>query len=200
MATDPRDPLSPDPDHDVTLDAAALRVLAHPMRLNLLNRLREHGPSTARKLAKEFDLDTGAASYHLRRLAAGELIEEDHDRGDRRDRWWRARHRSSHHDPATVAPSEHEDSRGYTNAVLLFYSDRLRRLASTVPLFPADWFEASIFSNYTLRLTPAELNELKSELVEVITRYRADAGSADAHDDVEGAEQVSVQLQMFPLL
>ncbi|GLZ79617.1 hypothetical protein Afil01_44240 [Actinorhabdospora filicis] len=49
-------------DSFVTLDAAALRVLAHPMRLTFLGHLRQHGPATARQLATRFGLDSGAAS------------------------------------------------------------------------------------------------------------------------------------------
>ncbi|WP_435861773.1 helix-turn-helix domain-containing protein [Streptomyces niveus] len=193
-------PLGPDPDHDVTLDAAALRVLAHPVRLVMLNTLREHGPSTARRLAKELDLDSGAASYHLRRLAAGGLIEEDEERGTRRDRWWRARHQRSYHDPAAVPPDERQGSRAYANAVVLAYGDQLRRLAADVPLFPDDWFEASIFSDYSVNLTPGELEEMKRELVGVIAKYRTRGASSEGAELAEGAARVSVQLQMFPRL
>ncbi|MEV6283823.1 helix-turn-helix domain-containing protein [Kribbella sp. NPDC051770] len=181
-----------EPAEDVVLDVAALRVLAHPMRLTLLEHLRQHGPATARQLAEHYEIDSGAASYHLRQLAAGGLIDEDTQRGTKRDRWWQARHRSSVHDPARGGPDEREDSRGYLHAVLLAYSDQLRRLAYTAPLLPDEWYEASTFSNYTLRLTPDELLELKSELAAVINRYRRD-------DDATGTP-VAIQLHGYPLL
>lgn len=181
------------PDDVVTLDAAALRILAHPMRLTLLGRLRQHGPATARQLAAMYDIDSGAASYHLRRLAEGGLIEEDTALGSRRDRWWRARHRTSVHEPLTAASDEQQDSRAYVHATALAYSERLRRLADTVPLLPDDWFAASTFSDYTLRLTPGELTRLKRELASVIHKYSADAADGSG-------TPVSVQLQAFPLL
>jgi DNA-binding transcriptional ArsR family regulator len=180
------------PSGDIVLDVAALRVLAHPMRLTLLEHLRQRGPATARQLAEHYEIDSGAASYHLRQLADGGLIEEDTQRGTRRDRWWQARHRSSVHDPASGGPDEREDSRGYLNAVLLAYSEQLRRLAYTAPLLPDEWYEASTFSNYTLRLTPAELNELKSELAAVVKKYR--------DRDDESGTPVALQLHGFPLL
>lgn len=183
----PKDPLAPDP-RDITLDAAALRVLAHPMRLNLLNRLRQYGPATATQLAAVYGLDTGAASYHLRRLASGGLIEEDESRGTGRDRWWRARHRSSFHDPAG-SPGNAAESRAYGQAVVLAYADELRRLAGVVPMLPDDWYGASIFSDYTLRLTLDRLNALKAELVATINRYEGGDG-----------DPVSLHLQAFPLL
>ncbi|GAA1351714.1 winged helix-turn-helix domain-containing protein [Streptomyces beijiangensis] len=192
--TDSTDPLSPDPGLDISLDAAALRVLAHPMRLTLLGRLRQYGPSTARQLARLYDLDSGAASYHLRRLAAGGLIEEDVERGNRRDRWWRAVHRQSFHDPAADAPSDEADSRAYTHAVVLAYGDRLRRVASTVPLLSDAWHAAAIFADYTVELTPGELNLMKAEIVGVVSKYRTRTERS------QGSDRVSVQLQAFPLV
>ncbi|MEV0093447.1 winged helix-turn-helix domain-containing protein [Streptomyces sp. NPDC050738] len=194
--TDPTAPLSPDPDRDISLDAATLRVLAHPLRLTLLGRLRQYGPSTARQLARLYDLDPGAASYHLRRLAAGGLIEEDAERGNRRDRWWRAVHRQSFHDPAdhAHAASDDADSRAYTQAVVLAYGEQLRRVASTVPLLSDDWHAAAIFADYTVELTPAELDAMKAEIVATVAKYRNRQASSP------GSERVSVQLQAFPLV
>jgi DNA-binding transcriptional ArsR family regulator len=180
------------PSGDIVLDAATLRVLAHPMRLTLLEHLRQRGPATARQLAAQYEIDSGAASYHLRRLADGGLIEEDLALGTRRDRWWRARHRTSVHRPADSGPDEREDSRAYLHAVVLAYSEQLRRLAYTAPLLPDGWYEASMFSNYTLHLTPDELNQAKSELAAVIEKYRD-------RDDGAGVP-VALQLHAFPLL
>lgn len=190
---DPRDPLAPDPALDVTLDTAVLRVLAHPTRLALLGRLRQRGPATAGQLAEHFGLDSGAASYHLRRLAVGGLIEEDEALGNRRDRWWRALHRRSYHDPGAAAPAERQQSRSYTQAVAMHYGNHLHEVATqVVPALPYDWLAATIFADYPLHLTPGELDELKRELVTVVSTYR-DRRSA-------GAQPVSLQLQAFPLL
>ncbi|HEY1175621.1 MAG TPA: helix-turn-helix domain-containing protein [Phytomonospora sp.] len=175
----------------VTLDPAALRVLAHPMRLALLERLRRHGPATARRLAELFGIDSGAASYHLRRLASGGLIEEDTERGNKRDRWWRAVHAQSLHDPAAF-PGDDADSRAYTQAVALAASDELRRVAGTIPELPDAWFSASVFSDHTLHLAPDALEALKRELHAVIERHAETPGT-------EGTAPVSVRLQAYPL-
>ncbi|CAM3103655.1 helix-turn-helix domain-containing protein [Stackebrandtia soli] len=176
----------------VKLDAAALRVLAHPMRLNLLEHLRRHGPATARQLAAQFELDSGAASYHLRRLAVGGLIHEDTGRGNRRDRWWRATHEQSVHDPTSL-PDEQAASREYTQAVVTSYAERLRQVAGQVPVLSEEWFNASVFSDHALRLTAAGLEELKHELHEVIARHAAETQST------EDAATVIVGLQAYPL-
>jgi DNA-binding transcriptional ArsR family regulator len=56
-------------EQDIRLDTATLRVLAHPIRLTVLNLLRDGGPATATRVAAELGINPGAASYHLRRLA-----------------------------------------------------------------------------------------------------------------------------------
>src|SRR6188768_684937 len=71
------------------LDSKAIRVLAHPLRSRLLTLLRAHGPATATDLARQLDTNTGATSYHLRKLASVGLVEETED-GRGRERWWRA--------------------------------------------------------------------------------------------------------------
>ncbi|MYV61205.1 helix-turn-helix domain-containing protein, partial [Streptomyces sp. SID4931] len=52
-----------------TVDARTLRSLAHPLRIRLLNALREFGPATASKLGERLGESSGATSYHLRQLA-----------------------------------------------------------------------------------------------------------------------------------
>ena len=51
------------------LDAQAITVLAHPLRSRLVSTLRIGGPATATALARALDTNSGATSYHLRRLA-----------------------------------------------------------------------------------------------------------------------------------
>src|SRR3954469_4797930 len=140
---------SPDgvPGPDIELNTAALRVLAHPMRINVLALLRQHGPSTATKVAGELGINPGAASYHLRRLAAGGLIVEEQGRGSGRERWWKAAHRQSIHDPASGAREQREAGRAYNQAVALACVERLRRAAQEAPLLPDDWYEASTFGD-----------------------------------------------------
>jgi predicted ArsR family transcriptional regulator len=58
------------------LDAHALKVLAHPLRSRLLRALRVDGPATATALAATLGTNTGATSYHLRKLASVGLVPE----------------------------------------------------------------------------------------------------------------------------
>ncbi|WP_055598515.1 ArsR/SmtB family transcription factor [Streptomyces aureus] len=178
---------------DVRLDTARLRVLAHPVRVNVLTLLRRRGPSTAGQIAAELGINPGSASYHLRRLAAGGLIEEVPDRGTGRERWWTALHRQSIHDPADEPAGERAAGRAYAHAVALASIERLERAAQEVPLLPADWYEASFYSDFVLWLAPGDVERMRAELFEVISRYRADETGAPA-----SSVPVSLQLQAFP--
>src|SRR6476620_8214174 len=93
----------------ITPTAAGLRALSHPTRLKMLMLLRLEGPATATSLAGKLQLNTGATSYHLRQLAEHGFIEEDAERGDARDRWWKAAHESTHASIADRSADEPEE-------------------------------------------------------------------------------------------
>ncbi|MGH4031738.1 ArsR/SmtB family transcription factor [Actinomycetota bacterium Odt1-20B] len=192
------------------LGTAALRVLAHPLRIHVLTLLRQRGPSTATRVAEELGINPGAASYHLRRLAAGGLIAEEPGRGSGRERWWKAVHQQSIHDPASRTPSCHapspmaseqrEAGRGYVHAVALAAADRLRAAAQEVPLLPEEWFEVGTFGDFVLRLSPQGVADIRDEIFAVVARYReAEGGDAERGEDVDGLTPVTVQVQAFPV-
>src|ERR671917_2926062 len=72
----------------ITLDAQAVKVLAHPLRSRLLSQLRTAGPATATDLATELNTNTGATSYHLRKLESVGLV-TDTGEGEGKRRLWR---------------------------------------------------------------------------------------------------------------
>lgn len=171
--------------------SAQLRVLAHPIRLAFLRRLRSQGAATARALGREFELDSGAASYHLRRLAKGGLIEEDVNRGTLRERWWRAI-------PDTVQfdPSQHREddqvSREYVRSVALADAEQLQRVAAAVSSVPPEWIDEAFFFDRALHLGPAELASLKRELHDIVDRYATEATGTG-----ENTSAVQVQFQVY---
>jgi len=71
------------------LDRASLAVLAHPLRARLLAELRLSGPATATTLAAVLHTNSGATSYHLRKLAQAALV-VDSGEGKGRRRLWNA--------------------------------------------------------------------------------------------------------------
>jgi DNA-binding transcriptional ArsR family regulator len=82
------------PYGDVELDARGMRALAHPVRLALLTRLQQDGPSTATRLATVVGASPSVTSWHLRHLAEHGLVrdatEAETQRQHGRERWWAA--------------------------------------------------------------------------------------------------------------
>ncbi|MFZ1286313.1 MAG: helix-turn-helix domain-containing protein, partial [Candidatus Phosphoribacter sp.] len=79
----------------VPLTPDQIRVLAHPLRARLVERLRTRGPATATKLAHELDTNSGATSYHLRRLEVYGLVQPAGGGRGRERRWEASARRQS---------------------------------------------------------------------------------------------------------
>src|SRR5688500_3139681 len=115
----------PENPHDrLVLGAETLRALTHPLRTRLLSSLRLHGPSTASQLAERLGVNSGATSYHLRQLADAGLVVEDAERGNARDRWWRAAHKRTYFE---IGAGPEDDEAAYLSAVAGAYADNVQR-------------------------------------------------------------------------
>jgi DNA-binding transcriptional ArsR family regulator len=180
------------PSTSITPSAAGLRALSHPTRLKILGRLRIEGPATATQLAQELTLNTGATSYHLRQLAEHGFIEEDSERGDARDRWWRAAHESTHANLDAASEEDADSSEAYLHTVALMYTETLMQYAGERRFLPEPWREASTISDWHVRLTPERADELVAALIRVIEDFRAD----DA--ETPGTADFVVNLNAFP--
>ncbi len=180
-------PLPPDPDTDVVLDAKGLRALAHPVRVRLLRLLRLHGPSTATRLAERLGLNSGATSYHLRQLAGAGLVEEEAERGNARERWWRSVHRTTWFDEADLVEREPEATLAFMQSLVTAYTMSTQEALSELPAMPRDWRTAFAMSDWALRITPDEARRMRDELWSVVLRYRRDTPEtvATAPDDAE---------------
>lgn len=192
-----------DQDPDVQLGAANLRGIAHPLRVRALGLLRRHGPATATQLAARMGQSSGALSYHLRQLAAYGFVVEDAERGNGRERWWRAAHRSTRYSGAALLPDGDDDevrAQGveYLRAVGRIYAERVVRFTDALDTLEddvgAEWARSFTLSDWPLHLTPERAQALVDELDDLLDRYR------DAPDHAASARDVSVQLQVFPVV
>ena len=178
---------------DVT-DVRALRALSHPLRGRLLGHLRTYGPSTATRLGQEFGESSGSTSYHLRQLAAYGFVEEVPDEGNGRDRWWRARHRSTHFDTAAfmAAPGGREVVDELLHRQLGQHQRLLANYAEETQQQDDEWRTASSLNDWLLHLSPAAAAELAEELNAVLSRWRETREEPDQ-------PAVSVLLDVFPV-
>ena len=172
----------------ITPDIAGLRALSHPVRLRMLALVRSEGPATATGLAGRLGLNTGATSYHLRQLAAAGLVADAADRGNGRERWWRAVHDSTRTDFRQRGIID-DDAETYLASVALMYGDRLREAVAEMRFLPEEWRTVGTLSDWEISLTPASAKALVEALVGVLEE------TPDSEE--EGAAPFVVNLNAF---
>jgi DNA-binding transcriptional ArsR family regulator len=176
----------------ITPDVAGLRALSHPTRVQMLTMLRADGPATATSLAARLGINTGQTSYHLRQLAQHGFVVDDHERGNARERWWRAAHQSTRTAGEPADPDDRDAFDAYVQAVVVMYTRNLQAAVEERPLLPKQWRDAETFSDYHVRVTAEHAEALTTRLHEVFMELRE-----DADDDPDAAEFV-FQFQAFP--
>lgn len=184
-----------DEQESIRLTADNIKALAHPLRVQVLGLLRVHGPATASELATRLGLTSGALSYHLRQLARFGFIVDEQDRGNRRDRYWRASHRSTEYDASDVEPTSAEAGLAYEQGIIAAIHRSLLAAHAERPALSPEWQHAFTMSDVLLRLTPEEASELAEELMAVLVRYPRHTPGAPAP---EGTRLVEARFQVFP--
>lgn len=155
------------------LDPRTLRAIAHPTRNRILAELFAAGPLRAADLAQLLDLPANQASFHLRQLAKYDLVEEAPELArDKRDRVWRL----SDPDGISFRTKDIEAQPGGRAAMTFFrqhasswahllvdlaYDDR--PLPDGVNRTTSDW---------SLRLTAEEVDQLSQEIGDLVSRWR----------------------------
>jgi DNA-binding transcriptional ArsR family regulator len=158
------------PGRQVITDARAMRAVAHPLRVALLEAMRRDGEITATRAAELLDESPGNMSWHLQTLAKYGFVEET-GKGRGRSRPWRLA--SEHHafetgmaDPEVAAAGEALE-RTFVERTY----DQLREWWSRRLTYPAKWRRATFMSNSVLYLTAAELTAISDEVNTIYTRY-----------------------------
>ena len=178
-------------------DPVAMRALAHPARLAILNRLQSEGPATATEVAEVVGVTPSAASYHLRMLAKYGFAEDAPARGDGRERLWRFVPRRM-----TISPDP--DDRPEVRAAKDLLSRAMRgqaadeaaRALENFDREPRQWREASVFTRTVLLVDAAELGELNRRIDELLAPYAVtvrDRAQAPAE-----ARVAEAQVSLFP--
>jgi DNA-binding transcriptional ArsR family regulator len=177
-------------------DPRALRALAHPARLAILERLILDGPATATECAEVAGLSPSACSYHLRALARHGFVEEDPAGGtDGRHRPWRARFVAM---KVNTQPGRPEALRAASRVLLEHAQARFdevkARYLEHESEYPADWQEAAGFGQEVLHVTAAELTQIEDQIRGLLAGYRR----FGSQERPEGARRVQVLLDFTP--
>ncbi|QKE83896.1 helix-turn-helix domain-containing protein [Arthrobacter sp. NEB 688] len=189
----------PEPTDDghltgLRLDAASLKTLAHPLRSRLLSALRVGGPATATDLAAALGTNSGATSYHLRRLESVGLVADTGD-GEGKRRLWRAATESHQWEPSDFAGDDDAESalgwlqRDYSRHL----GERYERWLDVESAWPTDWRDAMGMDDSWVVATPDQARALRQELDDVVARYRR-VGQGNP-----SARRVAVYAVMYPV-
>ena len=194
---EPREPEPGSADNPLEIsDPRALRALAHPARLAILQHLALDGPATATECAEVAGLSPSACSYHLRALARYGFVDEDPSGGaDRRHRPWRARmvaiNVSSDPDrPAAFRAA----SRLVVESVQARFEEVRADYLDHEAEYPPQWQRAAGSGQDVLHVNPAELDEIRSKIRQILAEYRR----LRPEDQPPGARRVHVMLDFTP--
>jgi DNA-binding transcriptional ArsR family regulator len=155
-------------------DERALTALAHPLRLRLLGMLRAEGPATASGLAQRVGESSGVTSYHLRKLADVGLVEEDEERGTRRERWWRSAHEATNWSNADFLgnPEAHRLTVSMRRELYRWQWRLLEQWLAEEGDWDKAWVDAAGLSDSLLLMTPESLRAMTAEIGAIVRRYR----------------------------
>jgi DNA-binding transcriptional ArsR family regulator len=180
--------------HRVLTDPRAIRALAHPARLTVLDALADGVELTATECAEAAGISPSAMSYHLRALEKWGFVERAAPSGDGRERPWRGVPGGwsveGMSDEATRAATG-----AATSAMLQRVQEELLAWTAAEPGEPPAWRDRAHLSSRTVWLTADEAAELE-QLYQGFLQARRGRTAAD-HPD--GARPVRTMRAMIPI-
>ncbi len=177
-------------------DPKAMRAMAHPARLSLLEALAHHGQLTATEAAEHVGESPSNCSFHLRQLAKYGFVEEA-EGGTGRQRPWRLvnvgmRMTDVHEDADTALAAG-----ALARVVQERWLSRARAGMEQRKLLPDVWREVTGSDQMTLYVTPEEMKELNDELLAILFRYRERI--ADPSKRPEGSRPIEHVAFYYPV-
>jgi DNA-binding transcriptional ArsR family regulator len=159
-------------------DPKAIKALAHPLRLDLIELLGAISPATAARCGRILDVSQASCSFHLRQLARYGFVEDAGQGRDRRERLWRLTDRrlrlpsAQNLDPIVTQQLGQVLAKRETERVLAYLEHR--------PSEPAEWQQADLLTTATLPLSAADLADIKAQWREILAPYLAKTEANDA--------------------
>jgi hypothetical protein len=155
-------------------DARALRALAHPLRLDLVELLGRLGQATAAVCGRQLGTSQASCSFHLRQLAKYGFVEQAPPSEDSRERPWRLTDLEQSWS-ADAGPAADQLERVFVRRE----ADRiLGWLAADDAADP--WRKASFIGGATVPVTVDELESLRADLRAALEPYVARLGDRSA--------------------
>jgi DNA-binding transcriptional ArsR family regulator len=180
-------------------DARAMRALAHPVRIALLEALMHAGTLTATQASELVGESPANCAFHLRTLAKyGYVVEAGGGKG--RERPWRRAHTELHitteqEDPGAALAAE-ELGQFWLETTL----ERARSMLSGRRVWPEEWRHTGLLgeSEYIAYMTPDEAREFEAEVQHLYRRFEDRVDHPERRPD--GAMPIEMLLLNYPLL
>jgi hypothetical protein len=151
-------------------DPRAMRAVAHPVRIALLEVLGTEGPLTATAAGELIGESPTTCSFHLRQLAKYGFIEEVAGVAGRK-RPWRIVHTGLTYSDVSEDPETRLAAAALSRVLHDFYLDRLKEGLELRRDSPTEWQKATGASEFLLYVTVDELHELDEKVTALIKPY-----------------------------
>jgi DNA-binding transcriptional ArsR family regulator len=157
------------PSREIT-DPKAMRALAHPVRLAILEAMQNEGELTATRAAELLNESPGNMSWHLQTLAKyGFIVEVEGAKG--RSRPWKIAPGSNRFNATEAVPGSLDAIEHLAITVLDRRIEQLQEWWRQRSNYEQAWFDASFIKESTRFLTSAELAEISEEMDRLLSRY-----------------------------
>ena len=174
-------------------DPRAIRALAHPARLAVIDELYSGRELTATECAEIAGLSPSAMSYHLRSLERAGIVERAESTGDGRERPWRAAGSYLQVDSTTGGAGELAASAALSSTVLGRTVEQFEAYLARRGGEPQDWLDAAEASYGQLWLLPDEAKAIGEQYLQLVEKYRGRRSDRPA-----GARRMRLAVLLFP--
>lgn len=154
-------------------DPTAIRALAHPLRLDLMELLATTGPTTAAHCGRMLGVSQASCSFHLRQLAKYGFVEEAEPGPDRRERRWRVP------DPKPTVHIAGEHTGAQRELARVMIEREARAMLDRVDRGADDWPDRSGPVAAVALVTRAEAAELRERWKALLEPYLDRTRTAD---------------------
>jgi DNA-binding transcriptional ArsR family regulator len=175
-------------------DPRAIRALAHPARLAVIDELYAGRELTATECAEIAGLSPSAMSYHLRSLERVGIVERAESTGDGRERPWRAAGSYLQVDSTTGGAGELAAAATLSSTVLGRTVEQFEAYLARRASEPPEWLDAIEASYGQMWLTPDEAKEIGERFVQLVEKYRGRRGGSRP----PGARRLRLAVMLFP--
>lgn len=176
-------------------DPRAMRAVAHPVRIALLEVLGTEGPLTATQAGEHIGESPTTCSFHLRQLAKYGFIEEVENVAGRH-RPWRLVHTGLSFSDVNDDPETQIAATTLSRVLHEWHLEKLREGLALRRESPREWQEATGSTEMLLYVTVDELRTLDTQVKELVATFAERIGNRSKRP--RGALPIEVLLFTYP--